>query len=184
MRMNLLELNDGKTEVIKIGTRQKLSRCNPNSSVQIGNDNIIATSSGQNLGYYWNLHMKDNVHVHKITSCVFLTVRNILKIRHLLDTNTTKMLVQALVLSKIDYRNSLHLGTAKYNLHKLQHLQNMCAKIMYRAWKYDHITPFLIELHWLRIPKCIEYKVALLMYKCVMGTALDYLRNIVISEPG
>ena len=25
---------------------------------------------------------------------------------------------------------------------------------------------------------------ALLMYKCVMGTALDYLRNIVISEPG
>ena len=52
MKMNLLKLNDGKTEVIKIGTRQKLSRCNPNSSVQIGNDNIIATSSVQNLGYY------------------------------------------------------------------------------------------------------------------------------------
>ena len=102
MKTNLLKLNDRKMEVIKIGTRQKLSRCDPNSSVQIGNDNIIATSSVQNLGYYWNLHMKDNVHVNKITSCVFLTVRNILKIRHLLDTNTTKMLVQALVLSKID----------------------------------------------------------------------------------
>ena len=45
MKMNLLKLNDGKMEVIKIGTRQKLSRCNSNSSVQIGNDNIIATSS-------------------------------------------------------------------------------------------------------------------------------------------
>ena len=44
MKMNLLKLNDGKMEVIKIGTRQKLSRCDPISSVQIGNDNIIATS--------------------------------------------------------------------------------------------------------------------------------------------
>ena len=44
MKTNLLKLNDGKMEVIKIGTRQKLSRCDPNSSVQIGNDNIIATS--------------------------------------------------------------------------------------------------------------------------------------------
>ena len=182
--MNLLKLNDWKMEVIKIGTRQKLSRCDPNSSVQIGNDNIIATSSVQNLGYYWNSHMKDNVHVNKITSCVFLTVRNISKIRHLLDTNTTKMLVLALVLSKIDYRNSLLLGTAKFNLQKLQCLQNMCAKIIYRARKYDHVTPLLIELHWLRMPECIKYKVALLMYKCVMETALDYLRNIVISEPG
>ena len=51
--------------MIKIGTRQKLSRCDPNSSVQIGNDNIIATSSVRNLGYYWNSHMKDNVHVNK-----------------------------------------------------------------------------------------------------------------------
>ena len=67
---------------------------------------------------------------------------------------------------------------------KLQCLQNMCAKIIYRARKYDHITPLLIVLHWLRIAECIEYKVALFMYKCVMGTAPDYLRNIVISEPG
>ena len=184
IKTNLLKLNDGKMEVIKIGTRQKLSRCNPNSSVQIGNDNIIATSSVRNLGYYWDSHMKDNVHVNKITSCVFLTIRNISKIRHLLDTNTTKTLVQALVLSKIDYGNSLLLGTAKFNLQKLQRLQNMCAKIIYRARKYDHVIPLLIELHWLRIPERIEYKVALLMYKCVMGTAPDYLMNIVISEPG
>ena len=70
------------------------------------------------------------------------------------------MLVQALVLSKVDYCNSLLLGSSQYNIRKLQRLQNMCARIIYRACKYDHITPLLMELHWLKIEEWIEYKVA------------------------
>ena len=77
------------------------------------------------------------------------------------------MLVQALVLSKVDYCNSLLLGLSQYNIKKLQRLQNMCARIIYRSHKYDHITPFLKELHWLKIEERIEYKVAVLVYKCV-----------------
>ena len=75
----------------------------------------------------------------------------------------TKMLVQALVLSKVDYCNSLLLGSSQYNVRKLQRLQNMCARIIYRARKYNCITPFLMELHWLKIKEQIEYKVAVLM---------------------
>ena len=96
----------------------------------------------------------------------------------------TKMLVQALVFSKVDYCNSLLLGSSQYNIRKLQRLQNMCARIIYRARKYDHITPLLMELHWLKIEEQIEYKVAVFVYKCVTKTAPTYLQELVISEHG
>ena len=94
------------------------------------------------------------------------------------------MLVQALVLSKVDYCNSLLLGSSQYNIRKLQRLQNMCARIIYRSHKYDHITPLLKELHWLKIGEQIEYKVAVLMFKCVTKTAPTYFQELVISEHG
>ena len=128
--------------------------------------------------------MKNTAHVNQLTSRVFPTICNITKIRHLLDKLTTKMLVQALVLSKVDYCNSLLLGSSQYNIRKLQRLQNMCARIIYRACKYDSITPLLMELYWLKIEEWIEYKVAVLVYKCVTKTALTYLQELVISEHG
>ena len=60
----------------------------------------------------------------------------------------------------------------------------MCARIIYRARKYDHISPLLMELHWLKIEERIEYKVAVLVYKCVTKTAPTYLQELVISEHG
>ena len=128
--------------------------------------------------------MKNTAHVNQLTSRVFPTICNIMKIWHLLDKSTTKKLVQALVLSKVNYCNSLLLGSSQYNIRKLQRLQNMCARIIYRAGKYDHITPFLMELHWLKIEEQIEYKVAVLVYKCVAKTAPTYLQELVISEHG
>ena len=37
------------------------------------------------------------------------------------------------------------------------------------------------ELHWIKVPDRITYKIALLMYKCVNGLAPEYLINIVIT---
>ena len=44
--------------------------------------------------------------------------------------------------------------------------------------KYDHITPVLKELHWLPVRKRIEFKILLLAYKCLHGTAPSYLREL------
>jgi len=39
----------------------------------------------------------------------------------------------------------------------------------------DHITDALVTLHWLRVPQRIEYKVAVMTYKVLHGTAPRYL---------
>ena len=120
MRTNLLKLNDDKTEFVLVGTRNKLVKVTPNIKIQIGDDIIGPTNTIRNLGYFWNCYMKDNHHENKLSSSLFLTLRNISRRHDLLETETTNILIQALVMSRIDYCNSVLLGASKYNLDKLQ----------------------------------------------------------------
>ena len=72
-------------------------------------------------------------------------------------------------------------GTPAYILQKLQRIKNSAARLVYKKkWVY-HITPYLYQLHWLKIEFRIQYKICVLMFKCVRGTAPDYLRNLVIT---
>ena len=44
-----------------------------------------------------------------------------------------------------------------------------------RSSKFDHITPLLRDLHWLRIPERITFRLAVLAYRCQHGSAPPYL---------
>ena len=43
--------------------------------------------------------------------------------------------------------------------------------------KFDHVTPLLQELHWLRVPERITFKLASLVFRCFNGTAPVYLAD-------
>ena len=88
------------------------------------------------------------------------------------------------MLSKIDYCNSIYQGAPTYAINKLQRLQNMGCRIIRKVDKYYHITPHLIELHWLRIRERIVYKVCVLMFKCINGLTPQYLLEIIIHAHG
>ena len=61
---------------------------------------------------------------------------------------------------------------------KLQRVRNNAARVITLTKKHDHITPVLNELHWLPVRKRIEFKILLLAYKCLHGTAPFYLREL------
>ena len=126
--------------------------------------------------------MRDNHHVNKLSSSLFPTLRNISRICDLLDTETTKILIHALVMARTDYCNSLLLGASKYNLDKLQWLQNVACRIIYKRRKYDSIPYQIMELHWLKVNERVVFKVVTLMYKCMDGTAPEYLVELVFKE--
>ena len=87
--------------------------------------------------------------------------------------------MQALVLSKIDYCNSLLLSTPKYNLDTLLHMQNIACRIIYTTEKYNSITPLLMDLYWLKVNERIWYKVAVMVHTCLYGDAPEYLKCLV-----
>ena len=41
-----------------------------------------------------------------------------------------------------------------------------------------------MQLHWLKVYDHIVYKVAVLMYECVIGSAPEYLRDLVVKDNG
>ena len=73
--------------------------------------------------------LKNGAHVNKITSSCYCKLCNIAKIRPHLDTKSAQLIVQALVLSNINYCNSLLVGSPQYQLNKLQHIQNMYCQV-------------------------------------------------------
>ena len=119
-------------------------------------------------------------HINNLSNTLFFVSRNIARVCHLLDQDSIKIIVQALIMSKLDYCNSLLIGSTKYNLQKLQKIQNMCCHIILEVRKYDSITPHLRNLHWLKIEQCIEYKISVVMYKCVHNLAPGYLKDLVV----
>ena len=56
---------------------------------------------------------------------------------------------------------------------------NAAAWLIYDMRSVDHITNALVSLHWLRVPQRIEYKIAMLTYKALHGSAPRYLGPLV-----
>ena len=77
--------------------------------------------------------------------------------------NSLKTLASALVLSCIDYGNLALVSLPKVATQSIQSIINTTARLITGVRKYDHITPVLKELHWLKIDERIEYKIALQM---------------------
>jgi len=66
---------------------------------------------------------------------------------------------------------------ASYLLKRLQSVINSAARLMFSSWRYEHITPLLCQLHWLKAAERIDYKLALLVYKYRQGVAPPYLAD-------
>ena len=111
-----------------------------------------------------------------------MSITKIARIRHLIDTEMTNALMQALALSKLDYCNSLLIGTSEYNLDKLQRIQNMSCHVINNFKKYGNITNHLQDLHWLRICERIVYKILVMTFKCKHKLAPTYLQDLITFE--
>ena len=84
-------------------------------------------------------------------------------------------------MSRSDYCNGLLYGTPAVHLKlgKLQRLQNAAARLVCTVSRYDHITPSLINLHWLPVTHSIEFKIAMLVHKCIYGISPQYLLDLI-----
>ena len=78
------------------------------------------------------------------------------------------MAVIALLMTHLDYANSILAGLPKANIHQLQRVQNMAARIVLHRSKHESASKCLEELHWLPIQYRINFKVVTLVFKLSM----------------
>ena len=93
-------------------------------------------------------------HIKKICKTCHFHLTNITKIRTYLDCESTEA-IHSFVTTNLDYCNAILYGLPKVLLNRLQLVQNRAARIVTFTKKYEHITPSLIDLHWLPV----EYRI-------------------------
>ena len=129
-------------------------------------DNLILTKV-VNLGIVLDNQLKMSEQVSSLCHSCFFQLHQIRTIRRSLTSDSTKTLVNAFVNSRLDYCNLLLYGVGEGLMDRLQHVQNAAARLVSDAKKYDHITPIMMDLHWLPIRRRVTFKVATLVYKCL-----------------
>ena len=175
---NLLMCNPEKTEVIHFSSKfNKSLTINP--VFPLNNKDIEIRDKVRDLGVILDKNLSLSNHINEVCKIVTLTIRSIGRIRKYLSADSLKRLVNTLVTSRIDYTNSILYGSTDYDLNKLQRLQNTAARLIKGAKKNDHIIPILEELHWLPIRYRIQFKILLLVYKCLHGLAPQYLIELI-----
>jgi hypothetical protein len=140
---------------------------------------IVSFSDGfRYLGVYLDSRLNLKEHVQRKVKVAAGNIRKISCIRKYIDLDTAKLLATSLVLTHLDYSNSVLSGLPQSTLNKLQRVQNWAAKVVLCRTKYDSASDALKTLHWLPIKHRIDFKIACLVHKSLHGAAPTYLSDL------
>ena len=182
MLCNKLRLNDTRTEFFLISSPTQLSLV-AGVKLKIGGSEIDPSGTIRNLGVTFDPHMKMDFQVNSLCCTVNFHLkfylRNIARIRRFIDQDTWAHAVRSLVLSRLDYGNSLLGGISSSSVKRLQKLQNRATCLILRVNRRTGAGPLLRELHWLPVQQGINFKILLHVYNCVNSLGPSYLSNAV-----
>ena len=109
-------------------------------------------------------------------------LRQLRSIRGSLSADSCSTLVRAFITSRIDYCNSLLAGVDKSQVGKLQSILHVAARLIMRKRKFDPISDDIRDkLHWLPVEQRIQFKIGVLVYRCLHGNAPSYLSEMLTA---
>ena len=176
MLNNRLKLNQAKTEFFVASSSHHYSSLQ-HLTLNFDGHEIPSSPSIRNLGVIFDYSMAMAEHITNLSRSINWQLRNLNRIREFLDTDTCHNIVRTLILSKLDYYNSLLYGIDKKHLNRLQVLQNKCARLILKQPSRTHASPLLQSLHWLPVEKRILFKLIVQAFKAFHFSSPGYLSS-------
>ncbi len=174
MKEHHLQLNLAKTELLVFPATPTLQHA---FTIQIGSSTITPTSV-RNLGVIFDDQLTVKDHTAKTAQSCRFALHNIRKIRPFLTEHAAQLLVQVLVVSRLDYCNALLAGLPSNTIKPLQMIQNAAARLVFNEPKKANVTPLFISLHWLLVAARIKFKTSMLAYRTATGSAPAYFHSL------
>ncbi len=132
---------------IFIETRLIIPKIPENTTLALHNTTIQPSCEVKNLSVRFDSYMTFDAHISKINHKVTGTLMYINRVKHYFDEPTRVLIIQSLVMSILNYCNTLWGATNNALLFKLQKLQNFVIRVGDgTARKYDHVTPLFKRL--------------------------------------
>ena len=170
MSSNRLKLNPLKTELIWLHCSSRRNPTFLRKDIVLFGSPITPVNVVRNLGVILDENMTMSEHIARVCQNCYYQLRQIRRIKRSLTANSITLLVLASVHSRLDYCNSVLYSLPWSRLWLLQSVLNSAARLIRGLKRFDHISPVLIELHWLPYPQRVKYKVCMLMFKCLEGS--------------
>ncbi len=175
MKEHHLQLNLAKTELLVFPATPILQH---DLTIQLGSSTITPSASVRNLGVIFDDQLTFKEHIAKTARSCRFALHNIRKIRPFLTEHAAQLLVQALVISRLDNCNALLAGLPSNTIKPLQMIQNAAARLVFNEPKRAHVTPLFVSLHWLQVAARIQFKTLMLTYRTTTGSAPTYFHSL------
>ncbi len=175
MKEHHLQLNLAKTELLVFPATPTLQY---DFMIQLGSSTISTSASVRNLGVIFDDQLTFKEHIAKTARSCRFGLHNIRKIRPFLTEHAAQLLVQAIVISRLDYCNALLAALPSNTIKPLQMIQNAVAQLVFNDPKRAHVTPLVVSLHWLPVAARIQFKTPMLAYKTTTGSAPTYFHSL------
>jgi len=175
MMANRLQLNPANRRRYS-GVRQlAVNITRPVGYIRIGNTDMLPLSAVRDLGVYVDADVTMSAHVTTTVRAYFAALRQIPSVRCSLTQDALLTLIRSLVITKLDFCCSALTGVSGLLMQRLQSVLNAAARLVFSARRSEHTTPLLRELHWLKVPERIQYRLCVLTHRCLHGVAPPYL---------
>uniref|UniRef100_A0A803T4Q0 Reverse transcriptase domain-containing protein n=1 Tax=Anolis carolinensis TaxID=28377 RepID=A0A803T4Q0_ANOCA len=181
MRANILKLNLDKTEVLLVSRKAEQG-----IGLQPVLDRVALPLKTQvrSLGVFLDSSLSLEPQVSAVARGAFTQLRLVRQLHSFLGRSDLATVVHALVTSRLDYCNTLYVGSPLKMAQKLQLVQWAAARLITGAAYRERTNPLLSQLYWLPICYRAQFKVLVLTYKALNGSGPIYLFERISSyEP-
>ena len=167
LRANRLSLNMAKTELMIIGSRQRLNAQCEEIDISIDHKTIKRVDHTKSLGFTIDTQLSWSKHVDEICKKASSAIGALKRVRPFISTDVAAQIYNALILPHSDYCSPVWDCMSGYLSDKLQKLQNRAARVITTS-PFDTSSNLLLamlksEKLSLRLKK--RRKKALIMYK-------------------
>lgn len=173
-----LMLNAGKSAFMLFGKRNYINYAKEHVNIKIDNEMLPLVDSVKSLGLTLDPTLRFSKHISKCLQGAYCNLRLIYQNRHILNNKIKTILCNSLVLSKVEYCDSVYGFCLDYrDINRIQKLQNACLRLIFGIRKYERISHKLKDIGWLNMKNRRILHCNCLYHKIIITKTPPYLYN-------
>lgn len=174
-------LNEDKTEVIVLGSRQLTSRITIRS-VTFGNSVIPISSKVRDLGLMLDSNLTFHDHVSNVSSASFAALKTIARVRRSLTAEQCLLLVNALIMSRVLFCFTALNGITNQEMNRIQRLLKASLRTVRSCCSPGEDITSRARLLLLPVKSLLMFRSAILAYSVVDSCRPTYLHGLLCSK--
>ena len=184
MNQNSLKLNTEKTDLLLLGTSNRLATIESNFEIDMGGTLVVehAEKCGKLLGVHIQSNLKWHKHLNQLKQKLKSRLAGLRKLQFVVPGSALKTIAQGIFDSSLVYCLPLFGGCERADLNSLQVLQNKVAQIVLKFPPRSNRILMYDKLDWLTINQLIDYHTLLSIFRIRSCKEPEYLAAIFSNE--